>query len=92
MSAGRRGPRRAARPATRDRGSDGVHFTKDLPPAPGAAGEERPEQPADSRPEVARRGRRRPEQTRDDTDAGWGEGAGGRSEEWYREQRPPHWE
>ena len=37
--------------------------------------------------------RRRPEQTRDDTDVGWG----GRSEEddhdrWLREQRPPHWE
>lgn len=37
--------------------------------------------------------RRRPEQTRDDTDHGWGE----RPEEddhdrWLREQRPPHWE
>lgn len=37
--------------------------------------------------------RRRPEQTADDTDRGWGE----RPEEddhdrWLREQRPPHWE
>ena len=40
-----------------------------------------------------RRVRRPPEQTRDDTDAGWGE----RSEQsahdrWLQEQRPPHYE
>ena len=32
-----------------------------------------------------------PEQTRDDTDAGWGERAGGNDDR-LREERPPHWE
>ncbi|MCE1177893.1 MAG: hypothetical protein LWW86_02505 [Micrococcales bacterium] len=32
------------------------------------------------------------DQTRDDTDEGWGEQAPGRDAEWYRSQRPPHWE
>jgi hypothetical protein len=32
-----------------------------------------------------------PESTRDDTDEGWGERPGP-TEEWLREQRPPHWE
>ena len=43
-----------------------------------------------------RRRRRRgpaPEQTRDDTDAAWGEIPDGAAHErWLREQRPPHWE
>lgn len=30
-------------------------------------------------------------QTRDDTDAGWGERSGGHSRSWWEEQRPPHW-
>lgn len=32
-----------------------------------------------------------PDQTRDDTDAGWGERFG-TSDERYYEERPPHWE
>lgn len=32
-----------------------------------------------------------PEQTRDDTDRGWGEHSDSR-DEWLREQRPPHWD
>jgi len=36
--------------------------------------------------------RSKPEQTRDDTDAGWGERPRDDShDEWLREQRPPHW-
>ena len=36
--------------------------------------------------------RSKPEQTRDDTDAGWGEKPHEDShDEWLREQRPPHW-
>lgn len=36
--------------------------------------------------------RRRPEQTRDDTAAGWGEYPDEDAHErWLREQRPPHW-
>ncbi|HEY5248643.1 MAG TPA: AAA domain-containing protein [Dermatophilaceae bacterium] len=47
--------------------------------------------PADIRPRAAEKCSK-PEQTRDDTDAGWGE----RSQEdahdqWLRDQRPPHW-
>ena len=34
----------------------------------------------------------KPEQSRDDTDAGWGERPGEEShDQWLREQRPPHW-
>jgi hypothetical protein len=34
----------------------------------------------------------KPEQTRDDTDAGWGERQQeGSHDQWLREQRPPHW-
>ena len=36
-----------------------------------------------------------PEQTSDDTDAGWGEAEPDRRdphEQWLREQRPPHWD
>ncbi|XVX19572.1 hypothetical protein ACQP1U_14855 [Actinomycetota bacterium] len=32
------------------------------------------------------------DQTLDDTDAGWGEQSSGRDADWYRSQRPPHWE
>lgn len=32
-----------------------------------------------------------PEQTRDDTDAGWGERGSGHRRTWWEEQRPPHW-
>ena len=36
--------------------------------------------------------RAKPEQTRDDTDAGWGEPPDSDSQDqWLREQRPPHW-
>ncbi|MFE9425146.1 hypothetical protein ACFYNO_19470 [Kitasatospora sp. NPDC006697] len=30
------------------------------------------------------------QQTSDDTDAAWGESAGGRGLDWYLSQRPPH--
>jgi hypothetical protein len=33
-----------------------------------------------------------PSQTTDDTDAGWGEGAGDRDDERILRERPPHWE
>jgi hypothetical protein len=34
----------------------------------------------------------KPEQTRDDTDAGWGERRDeGAQDQWLRDQRPPHW-
>ncbi len=56
--------------------------------------EERQDQDRDE--EILRRQRkvrrRRPEQTRDDTDAGWGERADEDAHErWLLEQRPPHW-
>ena len=36
--------------------------------------------------------RSKPEQTRDDTDAGWGERSSeGSHDQWLQEQRPPHW-
>ncbi len=36
--------------------------------------------------------RSKPEQTRDDTDAGWGEQSSeGSHDQWLQEQRPPHW-
>lgn len=38
-----------------------------------------------------RGGRPAPEQTRDDTDSGWGESDSGMSQRWWEEQRPPHW-
>lgn len=45
------------------------------------------------RPTGRRRVRRRPEQTRDDTDLGWGERPDeDEHDRWLREQRPPHWE
>lgn len=31
------------------------------------------------------------EQTRDDTDGGWGDEGSGHSRTWWEEQRPPHW-
>ena len=70
--------------------------------------DETPE-PEESEEQVERpapRRRARPEQTRDDTDAGWGEsgvapsrgkreGSGDREDDararWLRAERPPHW-
>jgi REase_MTES_1575/AAA domain/Protein of unknown function (DUF4011) len=47
--------------------------------------------PADTKLQVATT-RSKPEQTRDDTDAGWGERPDQDSQEqWLRDQRPPHW-
>jgi hypothetical protein len=47
--------------------------------------------PADSEPHVGTGGSK-PEQTRDDTDAGWGERPNeGSHDQWLQEQRPPHW-
>ena len=50
---------------------------------------EEPREPA--HPRVRRR---RPDQTSDDTDRGWGEVPAEEDEHdrWLREQRPPHWE
>lgn len=58
------------------------------------SGDEDPEETIGVEP---RRGppprRRRPEQTRDDTDRGWGERPDeDEHEHWLQEQRPPHWE
>ena len=45
--------------------------------------------PAEPKP----RERRRPEQTKDDTDRGWGERPDEDAHDrWLQEQRPPHWE
>jgi len=38
-----------------------------------------------------RSGPTQPEQTRDDTDAGWGERRAEHTSQWWQEQRPPHW-
>lgn len=46
----------------------------------------------DARWQIEVRGARLvPEQTRDDTDAGWAEHGSGHSRTWWEEQRPPHW-
>lgn len=47
-----------------------------------------------ARPTVRRVRRRRPEQTSDDTDRGWGELPEDENahDRWLQEQRPPHWE
>jgi hypothetical protein len=48
-------------------------------------------QPAEARPQVAGT-RSRLEQTRDDTDVGWGERPDeDAQDQWLRDQRPPHW-
>jgi hypothetical protein len=48
-------------------------------------------QPAEAKPHVAMT-RSDLEQTRDDTDAGWGERTNEEAQDqWYRDQRPPHW-
>jgi hypothetical protein len=48
-------------------------------------------EPASTKAHVAVRAAR-PEQTRDDTDAGWGERPNEEAEDqWLRDQRPPHW-
>jgi hypothetical protein len=33
-----------------------------------------------------------PDTTRDERDEGWGDEPGGRDDEWYRRERPPHHE
>jgi hypothetical protein len=48
-------------------------------------------QPAPASPHVCLPGSK-PEQTRDDTDAGWGERPDDEAQDqWLRDQRPPHW-
>ncbi|MEP7193692.1 MAG: AAA domain-containing protein [Actinomycetota bacterium] len=48
-------------------------------------------EPADARPHIATTGSEL-EQTRDDTDAGWGERRNDEAQDqWLRDQRPPHW-
>jgi hypothetical protein len=44
-----------------------------------------PHRPPDDEPVL-------PDVTRDERDEGWGDEAGGRDEEWYRRERPPHHE
>lgn len=45
------------------------------------------------KPDKPRAHRRKPEQTRDDTDRGWGERPDeDEHESWLLEQRPPHWD
>ena len=47
--------------------------------------------PVDVKPRTAEK-RSKPEQTRDDTDAGWGERPHEDAhDQWLRDQRPPHW-
>jgi len=67
-------------------------------PREGAPQEEQNQKPQDqqsSAPSTTVQGaqvRSKPEQTRDDTDAGWGEQSGeGSHDQWLQEQRPPHW-
>lgn len=51
------------------------------------------EEPQPAEPPQKPRPRTRPEQTRDDTDRGWGERPDeDEHDRWLREQRPPHWE
>lgn len=60
--------------------------------APGPAAQDRPDRAGDgpAAPQPERDGL---EQTRDDTDAGWGEYPDQRAHDrWLDEQRPPHWE
>jgi hypothetical protein len=72
------GPRRAASGPTTI-GQSGVVRMAPSTPIP----------PSDDKPTRASR----PEQTRDDTDAGWGErDSGGAHDRWLQENRPPHWE
>lgn len=53
---------------------------------------DRPAMPTDPPAEERARGDTPPEQTVDDTDAGWGEAPRESGHEsWLREQRPPHW-
>ena len=61
--------------------------------APGTTDDFTPEPDAGARARRARvRKRRAPDQTRDDTDAGWGEHRDELAyDRWLREQRPPHW-
>jgi hypothetical protein len=48
---------------------------------------------AGSKPKPKPKPRAKPEQTRDDTDRGWGERPDEDAHDrWLREQRPPHWE
>jgi hypothetical protein len=67
----------------------------DVPPQAAAAEEPdfTPQEDEAARKRRARtRKRRAPEQTRDDTDAGWGEYPNESAyDRWLREQRPPHW-
>ncbi|QBF47070.1 hypothetical protein [Janibacter limosus] len=46
-----------------------------------------------SKPKPKPKPKAKPEQTRDDTDRGWGERPDEDAHDrWLREQRPPHWE
>lgn len=54
-----------------------------------------PQEPEEEHPQIPPRriARSGLEQTRDDTDAGWGEWRDeSEHERWLEEQRPPHWE
>ncbi|WP_114204250.1 hypothetical protein [Janibacter anophelis] len=60
--------------------------------APETEGEGTPLRPA-AKPKPTPRVRPTPEQTKDDTDRGWGERPDEDAHDrWLQEQRPPHWE
>jgi hypothetical protein len=51
-----------------------------------------PDEGARKRRALRRKAKRAPEQTKDDTDEGWGEHRDqGAHDQWLHEQRPPHW-
>ncbi|SES45887.1 AAA domain-containing protein [Pedococcus cremeus] len=59
---------------------------------PEPAAEPAPEDEGRKRRGLRRKSKRAPEQTRDDTDAGWGELFDSSAHDrWLEEQRPPHW-
>jgi hypothetical protein len=79
----------AARPAAPRRADTGSSDLE-LPEVKPAAEESAEQKPAGPEPRVARRPK--PEQSRDDTDAGWGERPNeDAQDQWLRDQRPPHW-
>lgn len=73
--------------------SDQPQEHEDEPRDEPAREEEAREREAEQEGAPTPRPRRSPEQTRDDTDRGWGERPDESDHDrWLREQRPPHWE
>lgn len=94
MSRARRHRRVVSEPTRLD--ASGVELTHVLPALPTGDGADRADEvdpaPADEARGPAA-GKAAPEQTRDDTDEGWGERPrhDEADEAWWRAQRPPHW-